>query len=86
MSAQESRVKATSITTHHHEAGPGVGDLATRSTRYLGCDAEIDALLAAALALPPANGLRRWTYHGLFGLIAVTGMHLSEAIGLRTWR
>src|SRR5208283_884159 len=83
MSAQESRVKATSITTHHHEAGPGVGDLATRSTRYLGCDAEIDALLAAALALPPANGLRRWTYHGLFGLIAVTGMRLSEAIGLQ---
>ncbi len=29
------------------------------------------ALLAAAMALPPANGLRRWTYHYLFGLIAV---------------
>ena len=28
-------------------------------------------MLAAALALPPANGLRRWTYHYLFGLIAV---------------
>jgi integrase len=38
--------------------------------------------LKAALALPPANGLRRWTYHYLFGLIAVTGMRLSEAIGL----
>jgi integrase len=45
-------------------------------------DAEIEALLKAALALPPANGLRRWTYHYLFGLIAVTGMRLSEAIGL----
>ena len=31
-------------------------------------------MLAAALALPPADGLRRWTYHYLFGLIAVTGM------------
>ena len=46
-------------------------------------DAEIDALLAAALALPPAAGLRRWTHHYLFGLIAVTGMRLSEAIGLQ---
>jgi integrase len=39
--------------------------------------------MAAALALPPANGLRRWTYHYLFGLIAVTGMRLSEAIGIQ---
>ena len=39
-------------------------------------------LLAAALALPPEDGLRRWTYHTLFGLIAVTGMRLSEAMGL----
>jgi integrase len=46
-------------------------------------DAEINALLAAALALPPAGGLRRWTYHYLFGMIAVTGMRLSEAIGLQ---
>src|SRR4051794_9833306 len=46
-------------------------------------DAEIKALLAAALAPPPANGLRRWTYHYFFGLIAVTGMRLSEAIGLQ---
>ena len=29
------------------------------------------------------TGLRRWTYHYLFGLIAVTGMRLSEAIGLQ---
>jgi hypothetical protein len=40
-------------------------------------DVEINALLSAALALPPAKGLRRWTYHYLFGLIAVTGMRLS---------
>jgi integrase len=54
-----------------------------RAKPYIYSDAEIDALLAAALALPPANGLRRWTYHYLFGLIAVTGMRLSEAIGLQ---
>jgi integrase len=54
-----------------------------RAKPYLYSDGEISALLAAALALPPATGLRRWTYHCLFGLIAMTGMRLSEAIGLQ---
>ncbi len=53
-----------------------------RAKPYVYSDAEIDALLAAALALPPEDGLRRWTYHTLFGLIAVTGMRISEAMGL----
>ena len=53
-----------------------------RAKPHIYSDKEIDALLAAALALPPENGLRRWTYHYLFGLIAMTGMRLSEAIGL----
>ena len=53
-----------------------------RARPYIYSDTEIDALLTAALALPPANGLRRWTYHHLFGLIAVTGMRISEVIGL----
>lgn len=54
-----------------------------RAKPYVYSDAEINALLAAALSLPPEHGLRRWTYHHLFGLIAVTGMRLSEAIGLQ---
>ena len=53
-----------------------------RAKPYVYSDAQINALLAAALALPPKDGLRRWTYHMLFGLIAVTGMRLSEAMGL----
>ena len=53
-----------------------------RAKPYVYSDAEIETVLKAALALPPATGLRRWTYHYLFGLIAVTGMRLSEAIGL----
>ena len=53
-----------------------------RAKPHVYSDKEIGALLAAALALPPEDGLRRWTYHYLFGLIAVTGMRLSEAIGL----
>ncbi len=53
-----------------------------RAKPYIYSDAEIKALLDAALALPPANGLRRWTYHCLFGLIAVTGLRHSEALNL----
>ncbi len=64
---------------------PPVGVLPhpARAKPYVYSDAEIRALLAAALALPPAGGLRRWTYHCLFGLISVTGMRLSEVIGLQ---
>jgi len=64
---------------------PPVGILPSlqRAKPYVYADAEINALLAAALSLPPAGGLRRWTYHYLFGLIAVTGMRLSEAIGIQ---
>jgi integrase len=54
-----------------------------RPKPYVYSDGEIDVLLRAALALPPTDGLRRWTYHHLFGLIAVTGMRLFEAIGLQ---
>ena len=53
-----------------------------RAKPYLYSDAQIDALLVAALALPHEGGLRRWTYHTLFGLIVVTGMRLSEAMAI----
>ncbi|MEI8696903.1 tyrosine-type recombinase/integrase [Mesorhizobium sp. ISC15] len=56
---------------------------ARRAKPYIYTDAEITALVAAALSLPPANALRRWTYHCLFGLIAVAGLPLSEALDLR---
>ena len=63
---------------------PPVGILSgwKRAKPYIYSDAEIDALLTAALALPPEDGLRRWTYHTLFGLIAVTGMRISEVMSL----
>ena len=64
---------------------PPVGILPSlkRAKPYVYNDAEIGALLTAALSLPPTGALRSWTYHCLFGLIAVTGMRLSEAIGLQ---
>ncbi|MER9877427.1 hypothetical protein [Mesorhizobium sp. M0195] len=42
---------------------------ARRAKPYIYTDADIEALLAAALS--PANALRRWTYHCLFGLIVL---------------
>jgi|TARA_R110000868_G_scaffold196864_7_gene442922 integrase len=50
---------------------------------YIYSDIEIQALLEAALALKPANKLRRWTYHCLFGLLPVTGLRISEALTLK---
>ncbi len=55
---------------------------ARRTKPYIYSEVEIQALLAAALSLPPANALRRWTYHCLFGLIAVAGLRHSEALSL----
>jgi integrase len=53
-----------------------------RAKPHVYSDTEIDALLTAALALPSKDGLNRWTYHTFFGLIAVTGMRISEAMSL----
>lgn len=54
-----------------------------RAVPYLYSDQEIERLLDAALKLPPLDGLRRWSYHALFGLLVVSGMRIGEAIGLK---
>ena len=53
-----------------------------RATPYIYSDEEIEQLLNAAKKLPPSIGLRPLTYYTLFGLIAVTGMRISEIIHL----
>ena len=55
---------------------------AQRARPYLYTEQEIQRLLAAAKSLSPAIGLRPWTYHCLFGLLAVSGLRISEAIKL----
>jgi integrase len=45
---------------------------------------EICNLLAAASHLSPQDGLRPATYETLFGLIASTGLRISEALNLRS--
>jgi integrase len=67
-----------------HEIPPsGILAWPSRCEPYLYTEREIRALMAAAFALHPSKALRRWTYHCLFGLLAVTGMRISEALNLR---
>jgi len=53
-----------------------------RARPYLYSDKEIEALLSTALELPANGGLRPWTYHCLFGLLAVSGLRVGEAQNL----
>lgn len=54
-----------------------------RAQPYLYTDNEVRLLLKASLGLSPADELRRWTYQTLLGLLAVTGLRISEALSLR---
>ena len=54
-----------------------------RPRPYLYSDDEVQRLLEAAQQLPPAHGLRGPTYHGLLGLLAVTGLRIGEARNLQ---
>jgi integrase/recombinase XerD len=53
-----------------------------RATPYIYSDEEIRGILKAAWNLPPSTGLRPSTYYTLFGLMAVTGMRISEVLRL----
>lgn len=69
-----------------HEPPPAglIPQRAMRSRPYIYSEAEIAGILAAAADLPSAYGLRSLTYTTLFGLIAVTGLRISEALALNT--
>ena len=54
-----------------------------RAKPYLYTQEDIERLIGAAFKLPPQNGLKPWTYACLFGLLAVTGMRISEAMNLK---
>jgi integrase/recombinase XerD len=67
-----------------HEVPPR-GLLPDRSQRprpHIYSEAEITSIIAAAKALPSIYGLRGLTCSTLFGLIAVTGLRISEALAL----
>jgi integrase len=54
----------------------------TRARPYLYSQQEIRRLLSAARAYSPGDRLPGLSYHCLFGLLAVTGMRISEALTL----
>jgi len=68
-----------------HEVPPaGVfGKQPPRRTPHIYTPGEIRALLRAAGALGPRGSLRPKVYVTMLGLIAATGLRISEAIGLR---
>ena len=54
-----------------------------RPTPYIFSDQEIQHLIASAQKLGPSGTLRPYTYSILFGLLATTGMRVSEARSLK---
>lgn len=53
-----------------------------RKPPYIYTDEEIESILRAATKLPSAKGLRAMSYSTLFGLLAVTGLRINEALKL----
>ena len=54
----------------------------TRPAPYIYSDTEVEKIVAATAVLPSAHGLRGLTFSTLFGLLAVTGMRVGEAVAL----
>ena len=54
-----------------------------RAKPYLYSEEQILQLLEAAKNMPTTHSLQPWTYHCLLGLLAVTGLRISEVLNLR---
>jgi integrase len=59
-----------------------LGPAHSRPRPYLFTDAEVTGLMAAAGRLGPPGGVRPHTYRALIGLLAATGLRISEALHL----
>ena len=59
-----------------------LGQAHRRTAPYIYSQQQIETLLRACAKLTPAHGLRPRTYSTLFGLIACTGLRISEALKL----
>jgi len=85
------RLRAVRLFAQHHSASdpsteiPPLGLLPYRGRRklpHIYSLTEITRLMAATRDLHSTTGLRPWTYSTLLGLLAVTGLRISEALGL----
>ena len=54
-----------------------------RPTPHIIEPAQVRAIMQAALDLPPKDKISPHTYHYLFGLLAATGLRISEALALQ---
>jgi len=61
-----------------------LGPAHRRTQPYIFDPSEISALLATARRLPSPRGLRGMTYASLIGLLACSGLRISEALGLHS--
>lgn len=69
---------------HEIPAADALGrGLFTRRIPYIYSEDDIRRLMAAAASLTPAGTIRPVTFATLFGLLAATGMRISEALALR---
>ena len=59
------------------------GHRPVRGTPHIYSEQEVDELLAAARRLGPPTSIRGVLYETLFGLLASTGLRVSEALALR---
>lgn len=68
-----------------HEVPPAgaFGPQPSRPTPYIYTSKEIHSILDAAALLGPRRSLRPKTYVALIGLLAATGLRISEALALR---
>jgi integrase/recombinase XerD len=57
---------------------------ARRAKPYLYSELEVQRLLEEARSMPTQFSLQPLTYHCLFGLLAVTGLRISEALNLES--
>jgi len=72
------------VSRHEVPAADVLGsDRFHRRIPYIYSQDDIRRLMAAAASLPPAGTIRPLTYATLFGLLAATGMRISEALALR---
>ena len=60
-----------------------LGQAHRRTQPHIYSDEEIGQLMKAASELSPGDGLRPRTYTALFGVLASTGLRISEALRLR---
>lgn len=53
-----------------------------RPTPYIYSTGEVESIVSSAASLPSDRGLRGLTFSTVFGLLAVTGMRIGEAVAL----